>query len=462
MTTPSHLSPVSAPSPAGLFRFQVVCRVLDRERQGLVRAEAVRVTAAEDHPLPHGGLRRIGGRSIYRWLKAFERDGFAGLVPARHRATPASLVLPAPMLDFLASQKKADRRASLPELIRRARELGVVSPGQRVDRTTVWRTARRRGIETRRGRVCRTRDTRRFAYPHRLDMVLCDGKHFRAGAQRRKRVALVFLDDATRYGLHAVVGPSESAALFLRGLYETICRHGLMTACYLDRGPGFIALDTLAVAVRLDVRIIHGAAGYPQGHGKVEKFHQRTWAAVLRGLDRRPEVDPDCGALELRLQHYLREVYNHTPHEGLGGSTPAERFHGDERALRLPDSRDELRRDFVVHLERRVSNDHIVSVDSLAYEVPRGLAGQTVQLQRHVLDGSLAVLHDGRVVPLQVVDLARNAHAPRAADSAAEDAVHPLPKTSAELAFERDLGAVVDADGGFRDLQPKTRKDAKD
>jgi hypothetical protein len=39
-----------------------------------------------------------------------------------------------------------------------------------------------------------------------MQMVLCDGKHFRAGAARLRRVALFFLDDATRMGLHVVVG----------------------------------------------------------------------------------------------------------------------------------------------------------------------------------------------------------------------------------------------------------------
>jgi len=42
---------------------------------------------------------------------------------------------------------------------------------------------------------------------------------------------------------------------------------------------------------------------------------------VLRHLAGSPEVDPDCGALELRLRHWLREIYNHTPHQGLGGDT---------------------------------------------------------------------------------------------------------------------------------------------
>lgn len=450
-----HSPPAASVSAAGLFRFQVVCRVLARERTGLVRAEAVRATAAEDHVHGDGGLRRISERSVYRWLKAFDKKGFAGLVPARHRTTEGSLVLSDELLDFIEQQKKVDRQASIPELVRRARELGVVAPEQAVCRTTLWRAMRRRGIATGRGRVSRTRDTRRFAYAHRLDMVLCDGKYFRAGAQRRKRVALVFLDDATRRGLHAVVGPSESAELFLRGLYETLCHYGMMTCLYIDRGPGFIALDTLDVAARLEIPIIHGAAGYPQGHGKVEKFHQSTWSNVLRVLDRRPDVDPDYGALELRLQHFLREVYNHTPHEGLGKQTPAERFAADERPLCLPESRAALRRRFVVHLERRVTNDHVISVDSVHYEMPRGLAGHRVQLQRNVLDGTLAVLHDGRLVTLAPVDLARNARDRRASDTSEDDTppdiVHPLPKTSAEMAFDRDLGAVVDPDGGYRD-----------
>lgn len=57
-------------------------------------------------------------------------------------------------------------------------------------------------------------------------LVIADGKHFRAGAARLKRVALIFMDDATRYGLIVIVGTSENASDFLRGLWEVIRRHG--------------------------------------------------------------------------------------------------------------------------------------------------------------------------------------------------------------------------------------------
>ena len=59
----------------------------------------------------------------------------------------------------------------------------------------------------------------------RMLMVLADGKHFRAGTARLKRVALVFLDDASRYGLDVVVGEARLAETGRAITMET--RHGV-------------------------------------------------------------------------------------------------------------------------------------------------------------------------------------------------------------------------------------------
>jgi putative transposase len=291
---------------------------------------------------------------------------------------------------------------------------------------------------------------RRFAYPHRMDMVLCDGKHFRAGATRAKRVALFFLDDCTRFGLHVVVGTSEDTKLFMRGLYETIRKVGFMNILYLDHGPGFIAADTFQVAQRLGTLLIHGESVYPEGHGKIEKFNQTVKAALLRNLDRRPDVHPACGALELRLQHYLSEVYNHNPHHSLGKQPPTMRFFEDKKKLRFPQDDEALRRSFVVYLKKRVKNDNIVSVNSVPYEMPTGHAGYWVTLHRHALDGTVSFLHNGQFIKLEPVNLAANAHSPRAKNIKPQnEVIHPLPKSAADLKFERDLGPVVGPDGGF-------------
>jgi hypothetical protein len=170
---------------------------------------------------------------------------------------------------------------------------------------------------------------------------------------------------------------------------------------------------------------------------------------VLRGLAGHPEVDPDCAALELRLRHFLRERYNRSPHEGLTGATPAPRFLEDPRPLRFYPSTEQVRQAFVLHRQRRVSNDHVVSVGKVAYEVPRGYAGTELLLYHHLLDGTVAMLHEGHLLPLAPVDALANARSGRACTPPEEPSA-PVPcKTAAHLAFERDLAPVVDSDGGF-------------
>ena len=436
-------------SPEALFRYQIVSAVKARALSGQRMDAAVRAVAAQTHLTPAGEPRAVSVRTIYRWLAEPDRDEPADPEPASP-ARVISRALPAALLDFLAEEKGEDRYASVPELIRRAHQHGVLGPHQRVDRTSVWRACVRLGLPLRRAPAKQEADQRRFAYPHRMMMVLADGKHFRAGVRRRKRVALFFLDDASRFGLGVVVGTDETAALFLRGLHAVIRRFGFMDIVFLDRGPGFRADDTAAACHRLDIHLVLGTAAYPEGHGKIERFNQTAQAQLLRGLVGAADVDDDCGALELRLSHFLDHGYNRQPHESLGGQTPLDRFEADTRALRFPTTDAELADRFVVTATRKVAADNVISYDGADYEVPRGHAGTEITVRRHLLSGALSVVHDGKLVTLAPVDLAHNAVSRRAAPPApAPDDDEAAPRTAAQLAFARDFAPVVGPDGGF-------------
>ena len=440
------------PTPEALFRYRLVAEVRARVLRGEKNAGVIASVAASLHPDLAGDMRGVSVRTLYRWCASYESHGFVGLQPSSRPRVEQSLVLPGRLVDYLVGQKKRDPMASIPELLRRASEQGLISPDDRVTRVTVYRTLKRMEVYVGRRRKHRPeRDTRRFSHPHRMDMILCDGKHFRAGITRARRVALFFLDDCSRFGLHVVVGTSESTELFLRGLYETIRRHGFGCIYYLDHGPGFISDDTFDVIRKIEnALLVHGESKYPEGHGKIERFNRTANGDVLRGLDGRPDVDPDPKALELRLGHYLSEVYNRRPHESLENATPAERFFADTKPLGFPETDEDLRRRFVVHFTRRVSKDHVVSIDGTKYEIPRGHAGETIVVHRRLLDGNYAVLHDGRLVDIHPVDLVANARAQRGRGRPEpQPTQHPLPKSAADMAFDRDLSSVVDRDGGF-------------
>jgi putative transposase len=440
MTEVELPKPLSALSTEALFRYCVVVFVLTREALGDARADAIARAVEEPHLGATGAIRAVSRRTLYRWLSAYERGGLGALEPEKR--VVACTALSEQFLELLRAQKTLDPQASVPEVIRRARELGALKPDEPVHRVTAYRAAKRLGLPLT-GRIAkRYTDMRRFAYPHRMRMVLVDGKHFRAGAGRLKRVVFFFIDDCSRRVLGAVVGPSESTVLLLRGLLLVIRHFGLMDILYFDRGSGFISHDTHAVCINLDIRFIHGRKHYPEGHGKIEAFNKTAQHDVLRGL-LRPEVDPDFGSLELRLCHYVEHQYNVRPHESLDGISPAERFDSDDRPLRFPRDHEDLHSRFVVTHSRRVSADNIVSLKRVAYELPRGHATTWVQLHRQTLDGSIWLPHDGRLVRLHPVDLAHNAEARRAAplEPGSQCASEP-PVTAAALAFDRDFGPI--------------------
>ena len=454
----SHRPPPAASSEA-LLRYTVLAQVEALLLSGWALSEAVREVAERKHVHPDGRPVHVSVRTLQRWRAAYLAGNFAALEPRSRPRIETSIALSEALIGFLRTEKQGDPRASVPELLRRAEQQGIIGSALSVDRTTVWRACRRMGLPTRVQPSKREGDMRRWRYPQRMQCVLADGKHFRAGARRLRRVALVFLDDATRYGLEGLVGTSESARLFLLGLYDMVIKHGLAELLYLDRGPGFISADTLEVVQGgLGAWLIHGKARYPQGHGALERFNRTADEQLLRALDGAAEVDPACEALTLRLRHYL-DRYNDTPHETLGGDTPRQRWEAG-RPLRFPEDPAELYRRFVVREDRKVSSDHVIKIDGRLWEAPRGLGDSWVQVTRHVLDGRLWVLHEGRMVELAELDPHANATERRgyAADGQPL-ASEGVPRTAASLAFDRDLCPLVGPDGGFDDGQEEHNKE---
>ena len=443
--TPRNPAPVV--SPLALFRFAVVSEVLVAELRGLGRSEAVERTASRVHRGPDGMPRTVGVRTLYTWLAAYRERGLAGLENRpRSRAQTDGVLEPA-LVAFLVAEKEKDLRASVPELLRRAATVGLLRVATEVDRTTAWRALKRRGIATR--RQPKVRDQRRFAKRHRLQLVLCDGKRFRAGPARLRRVALFFIDDATRHVPLVKVGTTETAELFLGAFHELLQRVGRIGGLYVDRGSGFIAHDTRAVLAGLDIPHILGEARYPEGHGKIERFNRTAQEDLLRHMAD-DDIDADCTALELRIAHYLRTDYNRRPHGGLGGDvSPEQAFLADERPLlAYPDSA-ELRRHFFVTEHRTVSNDHVVKLAGSDWEVPRGLARQRIAIRRDVLEPEhYRLWHDDRWHRLQRVRLHHNADGRRGTSEKPAPSAKPT-KGAALRSAEAALAPITQPDGGF-------------
>lgn len=129
--------------------------------------------------------------------------------------------------------------------------------------------------------------------------------------------------------------------------------------------------------------------------------------------------------------------------------TPWERWSRDSRELQHVTG-DELSRAFVTFVERTVTNDRLISIDGVSYELPQAIArgGEKVLVTHRLLEGTYHVASGNKLVRLHPVDLAGNARSPRARSGPIQETKAPPSKTAADLGFERELGSVLDHEGG--------------
>jgi len=433
------------------LRFAVVSLVISKIGLGYSTNKAIAETI--DHFKSSDDPKNLSRSTVFRWLGSYRKSGWQGL--QKKAVIRTRNALSTDFIHFLTQAKRKDPKASIPEIIRLAKAKNIVGENQQLDRSTVYRHAVQLNLPILRQRKT-TNSKRPFAYPHRMQMVLCDGKHFRAGVERLKRVVFTFLDDASRKVLGAIVGTSENSSLFLKGLHNVIANYGFMDHIYLDKGPGFIASAAERVSQNLDIPLIFGTTKYPEGHGKIERYNRTLLDQCLRGLAK-PGIDPNLYALGVRINHFAKFVYGKITHSEIKTS-PESRFESDIRNLKFPQNEQALIEAFTLHEKRKVRDDNVITFNDQLYEVPLGYAGTKITLFHNPIKETVSMIHRGKTITLSSPDLALNARE-RRRKTAEDIADHqPIVTTAAEIQFNKDFQTIVDIDGGFPIIEERNEK----
>ena len=117
----------------------------------------------------------------------------------------------------------------------------------------------------------------------------------------------------------------------------------------------------------------------PQGKGKIERFFRSLRAQLLTRLA--PEDTRSLEALNRRLWGWLQGEYHHTPHRGLDGHTPLERWAQTAQDVRFPEPQLDLDDLFLFEATRKVQKDRTASLAWVVYEVDAALVGERVTLR---------------------------------------------------------------------------------
>ncbi len=418
-----------------VFRYGVIAPLLNGPlAPGALERELGRI-ASQEWSIPGTSRRRIARTTARDWLVAWRSMGFDGLKPQDRSDTGTCRALPDAVQDLLLALRRERPKASVESLIRAARLSGRAPAEVRMAPTTVRRLLESHGMPAEPACAAQP-DALAFTFPHANDLWTSDlmfGPRLLVPGRRNgdgggpKTWLYAFLDDATRMVPFAAFYPVENAACFQDALKQALLRRGIPRRLYCDNGSTFRTHHLEVTCATLNLHLIHSRPHQPRGRGKIERFFRHVRTAFLPHLD--ATMLTSLATLNRVFWAWLEAEYHQTPHGGLDGRTPLDRFMDDRALVRpAPDDLDALMRMRVV---RRVAKDRTVRLDGRLFEAPDGYAGETVEVLYDPYD-PLRPVHMRRKgehgeLLLRPLDAAQNATLRRVARESAPAPEPPAP-----------------------------------
>ncbi len=397
-----------------LFRYGVISDLVSGPLAPGEREAILARIASREWRIP-GSSRTTVARSTARdWSDAYRAMGLDGLRPQPRSDLGTSRALPEPAQNLLLDLRRERPRATVDSIIRAARLSGRVAADLQMAPSTVYRLFAAHGVPAEPAGAGPKPDALAFTYPHTGDLWTSDLMHgprlLVPGRRDGGRTYLyAFLDDATRVVPYAAFYGAENAACFQDAFKQAMLRRGVPRRLYCDNGATFRTHHLQVICATLNVALIHSRPHQPRGRGKIERFFRHVRTAFLPHVT--PEMLSGLATLNRVFWAWLEAEYHQTPHGGLGGRTPLDRFCDDAALVRA--APDELERLMRMRVVRRVARDRTVRVDGRLYEAPDGYAGESVEVLFDPYDPARPVhmRRQGEVteIALRRLDLCTNA-----------------------------------------------------
>ena len=350
-------------------------------------------------------VKPIPRSSLLRWLRAWRKQGYEGLLPAprRERQTTRRERIERWILYAIGLLYEQPDR-SLTQLVA---YLELEFKGYDISRSTLARHLRAHpayaGAKAlRSGKSRRLRDLYEASAPHECWQL--DGKGpFRVRLKDGTRVVahvLSILDDYSRAILAVHVANAEDTVATIAVFQKAAGKYGLPDRFQFDRGSAFDSHAFREGIARLGVHRNAVKARNPEAQGKIEAYHRSLsrWFVV----ELKAQEVCDLEHLADLCEALIHLVYNRHHHRSIG-CAPAKRL--GERVSERKASVEQLARAFFVETSAKSHpKTGEVRLPNGVFRVPTAHAGRRWRFRHDPIrpDRALLVRADGKEIELEL------------------------------------------------------------
>ena len=325
----------------------------------------------------------LSERTLRRYLHAYRTEGFTGLHPQSKGQQRTTAAISPELLEQAIVLRREVPGRSVAQIIQILEWEGLAAPGE-LKRSTLQEKLTERGFSTRHMRLYASTGiaARRFQHKQRNQLWQADikfGPFLPIGEKgSNKQVYLVaFIDDATRFVLHAAFYPTLDQTIVEDSFRHAIQLYGAPESVYYDNGKQFRTKSMARTCAKLGIRLRFAKPYAAESKGKVERFNRVVDQFVDELSVEKPQT---LERLNVLFQVWLTECYQVKPHSALGENrSPQIAFRSDPQALRFVD---EARiADAFLHSEwRKVDKAGCISFMGKKYEVGLAFIGHKVEV----------------------------------------------------------------------------------
>ncbi|HBY56126.1 MAG TPA: transposase [Coxiellaceae bacterium] len=364
------------------------------------KAKQIRIRICEETGLSE--------RTIRRYFEKYCKSGFNGLKPRSKKKSDEKAPIPVNVLNEAILLRREVPSRSVSQIIQILEWEGHVKEGQ-IKRSTLQEKLSEKGYSTRHIKMYTQSSAaaRRFQKKYRNKLWHSDikfGPYLPIGKDgEKKQVYLViFVDDCTRYILHAEFYPVLDKVIVEDCFRKAIHKYGVPDAVYFDNGSQYRTKWMKRACSKMSIRLLFAQPYSPESTGKPERINRVVDGFIKEVALEKPRTLDKLNEL---FWIWLDECYQNKSHSALESNvTPQIAFRSDKKALRFLEP--EVVTDAFLHCEqRKVDKVGCISFMGKKYEVGLPFIGCTVNVIYDPADISeLTIEYEGHA-PLKAKEL---------------------------------------------------------
>lgn len=314
---------------------------------------------------------KVSVPTLERWYYNYRKFGFDGLVPRNRNDAGRARKLGHEELGIIEHYVNKHPRMPATVIYDEMIKNGHINYDQ-ISITTFTRyvTKLKSGSE-----VITTSEMKRYEAQFINDIWCCDTTFtYKVDINGKKQWVCVIgiIDDASRMIVGAEAFLNDNYVNFLSVLKKAVSKYGKPKVLNLDNGGTYKNRQLDLLSARTGINLFHNKPYFGQGKAKIERWFRTMKDHYLSTINTKTTT---LEQFRIGLQEYITE-YNKSEHKSIHMSPVSRFFDSGDEILRLDE--DFIDKAFLLEVERKVSPDCVVQLDTKSFEVPQKYSNKKI------------------------------------------------------------------------------------